>query len=155
MLLLVTFHINISVSQAAPVKGLLHNRLDQGPIEGPGILTERISRFSLGIICDALYNPLYHVNQELYQDPTDGKRYAKNQITWFIRKGDRVSDQLISHAFFRTLKKRSPREPWTSRIVLSHQAGEPPRSLQEGKTRLLKLRCNTDVFQMVSTGYAR
>lgn len=121
-----------SLSQAAPVKGLLHNRLELGPTLGPGILTERISRFSLGVVCDALYNPLYHVNQELYQDPTDGQRYARNQITWFIRKGDRVSDKLIAHSFFRTLKKHEPREPWTSRIVLSHRAGEPPRSLQEG-----------------------
>jgi len=50
------------------------------------MIRERISRFSLGVACDTLYNAQKHVNQEVYLDPVDGKRYAKGQIAWFVRK---------------------------------------------------------------------
>jgi len=57
---------------------------------GESILKERISRFSLGVQCDRLYDALNHVNQEVYLDPVDGRRYARNQIAWFIRKVSQV-----------------------------------------------------------------
>jgi len=59
---------------------------------GHSILKERISRFSLGIQCDRLYDAHSHVNQEVYLDPVDGKRYARNQIAWFIRKVSQVHE---------------------------------------------------------------
>lgn len=62
------------------------------------MLKERISRFSLGVICDEVYNAERHVNAEIYVSPDDRKRYARAQIEWFIRKVSDVDEHLERYA---------------------------------------------------------
>ena len=50
------------------------------------MLKERISRFSLGVVCDELYDPMKSVNQDVYTGPIDGKRYVRGAVVWFVKK---------------------------------------------------------------------
>lgn len=53
----------------------------------------RCCRASYGILCRELYNESKHDGEDVRLDPYDGKKYADNQIDWFIIQ---VSQKSIS-----------------------------------------------------------
>lgn len=65
-----------------------------------------------------------HEEQDAYVDSLTGRKMAKNQIAWFIRKGDELSDSRhITRAFTRTFRKYSG--PWRDSMVVC-DLDEPP-----------------------------
>lgn len=66
------------------VKGLVQDRL-QKLDRGKAVLSNRVCRTSLDIVCDQTNDPKMHQNQELWTDPTDGVIDARNQIHWFLK----------------------------------------------------------------------
>lgn len=70
----------------AVAKGLVMDRR-QKLVTGASALKTRIARASYGILCREPHNPEVHVGEEVEFDQyIKGKRWAKNQIEWFIRK---------------------------------------------------------------------
>ena len=66
------------------VKGLVQDRLQKWDAGRP-ILTTRICRMSLGIVCDRPYNARLHLGQPTYKDPADGLIYVRKQIAWLVK----------------------------------------------------------------------
>ncbi len=67
-------------------KGLVMDRR-QKLVTGGSALKTRIARASYGVLCREPYNPSIHVGEEVEFDQyIKGKRWAINQIEWFIRK---------------------------------------------------------------------
>lgn len=61
------------------------------------MLVTRKSRIALGIVCNEMYNPKVHMDQEVYEDKNNRRKYASEQIQWFIRK---VSGKVLSSREF-------------------------------------------------------
>lgn len=69
------------------------------------------------------------------RDPIDKKTYAQDQVVWFVRQGQEISEDQkhIDRQFFRTYLK-GQRQPWDSRIVICNsRAKNLPDSLKEGE----------------------
>jgi hypothetical protein len=120
--------------QLAVVKGLVQDRMRRLKMN-KSVLSTRICRQSLGVLCWQVYNPLKpaHQRAKLETDPCDRKTYATNQVAWFVRQGQPISQDKdhIDRAFERTFFK-DKREPWKSTIVICNSyARELPDSLVE------------------------
>ena len=55
---------------------------------GNQIFEERCCRSSYGIICMEEYNPNWdsHIGQKVILDQRDGKKWAVDQIQWFVKQ---------------------------------------------------------------------
>ena len=96
---------------------------------------------SLGIICYQKYNPALHAGQKLIHDPIDGQMYAERRIDWFVKEGQAIEKEVISHPFFRNISPAKAREPWVDEIAISHQPiSKLPKSMFEGRPSPLKTR---------------
>lgn len=51
---------------------------------GSVVFKERCCRLSYGMICRELYDETRHIGEEVTRDPRDGKKWAVNQIDWFV-----------------------------------------------------------------------
>jgi hypothetical protein len=70
-------------SQLAVVQGLVMDRIQ---MIGRNVLVfdKRCCRLSYGMICRELYDETRHVGEDITRDPRDGKKWAVNQIDWFV-----------------------------------------------------------------------
>jgi hypothetical protein len=50
------------------------------------VYKERCCRNSYGILVRQLYDPQLHQGEDIETDPRDRKKWAINQIDWFIKK---------------------------------------------------------------------
>jgi hypothetical protein len=71
--------------QLAVVHGLVMDRV-QRIKEDRVVYKERCCRNSYGILVRQLYNPQLHQGEDIETDPRDRKKWAINQIDWFIKK---------------------------------------------------------------------
>ena len=81
--------------QLAVVHGLVIDRV-QRIKEDKVVYKERCCRNSYGILVRQLYDPLLHQGEDVETDVRDRKKWAINQIDWFIKKvsgdhGNRIS----------------------------------------------------------------
>ena len=73
------------------MQGLLFDRLNKQKT-GKSVITERISRISIGVVCDMKYDANIHVGQPVYIDNVDRQKYAQGQISWMIQKVNTSED---------------------------------------------------------------
>lgn len=71
--------------QLAVVHGLVMDRV-QRIKEDKVVYKERCCRNSYGIVVRHLYDPMLHQGEDVETDPRDRKKWAINQIDWFIKK---------------------------------------------------------------------
>jgi molecular chaperone DnaK (HSP70) len=71
--------------QLAVVHGLVMDRV-QRIKEDKVVYKERCCRNSYGIVVRQPYDPLLHQGEDVETDPRDRKKWAINQIDWFIKK---------------------------------------------------------------------
>jgi len=50
------------------------------------VYKERCCRNSYGILVRQLYDPELHQGEDIERDPRDRKKWAINQIDWFIKR---------------------------------------------------------------------
>jgi len=73
---------------------------------------------SYGILCNELYDSKKHPKQILVKNQVDGKRYAKSQIDWFIKRGQRLQQNgVITRRYSRLVSPKNLEIPWTFTIV--------------------------------------
>ncbi|KAH0545359.1 hypothetical protein FGG08_000500 [Glutinoglossum americanum] len=103
--------------QLAVARGLVMDRIQKLTL-GQSIMETRCCRASYGMVCMELYNSTKHIGMETWTDPLDQKMYVKEQIDWFVKKGQPVhTDHLIEHQFTRKIESGRPRETWKTRLV--------------------------------------
>ncbi|KAH0541830.1 hypothetical protein FGG08_003713 [Glutinoglossum americanum] len=96
------------------------------PQGGPGRAQfERVARRSYGAPTSQLFIPGRHLEEDAFFDKFTGKKMARNQISWFIRKHQPVTDDhTFSYAFSRHF---STVTPWTDTLVSCDADQPPPR----------------------------
>ncbi len=89
-------------------------RISRGHI----VYRERCCRVSYGMICRELYNEAKHLGEDVTYDPRDGRKWAINQIDWFvIQVSKRKAIQRVCHAHFAGSRAgQSPVTAFASRI---------------------------------------
>ncbi|CZR50245.1 related to hsp70 protein [Phialocephala subalpina] len=125
----------------AVAKGLVMDRR-QKLVTGASALKTRIARASYGVLCREPYDPNVHVGEEVEFDQyIKGKRWAINQIEWFIRKGDVIdTDWALERRFERKLKPGvgSNNRIWESTVIISHNdRASLPRGLRQAGAKKL------------------
>lgn len=70
---------------------------------------ERLCRKNYGTISSQIFVPGKHSDEDAWIDPQTGKKMARNQISWFIRKGQPITDERrFSNHFHRNFKYVTP-----------------------------------------------
>ncbi|KAI9759750.1 MAG: hypothetical protein M4579_002135 [Chaenotheca gracillima] len=103
-------------ASTAIVRGAVLKGLE--PKTGPS-RTEiiRRARRSYGVPTTQIFIDGYHQPQDAFVDSHTGKKMAMNQVSWFIRKNQPVTDeQKFSHKFFRHFTEI---KPWRDCLVSS------------------------------------
>lgn len=124
--------------QLAVVNGLVQARV-QALRGGPEILSFRRCPVSFGIACRELWNAQLHQGEDVQLDPHDRKRWAENQIFWFVKQ-DQVVDatQGINHRFRYKIPLGRERDPWHTRVVMSTMSARNlPKSLKHDGVKVV------------------
>lgn len=83
----------------------------------------RRARKNYGILHSSVFIQGLHSEALSYTDSFTGQKLAKNQITWFVRKGANISDDTrLPHSFFRRFRKVSP---WNATLVICNSDRAP------------------------------
>ncbi|KAK4902200.1 hypothetical protein LTR27_001103 [Elasticomyces elasticus] len=136
--------------QLAVVHGLLIART-QSLKGGPEILSTRRCPISYGVLCRELYDAVKHQGEDVEQDPYSKKRFAEKQVSWFVKKGDKVDVQKgINHRFQKKIDLGRERDPWRTAIVSSSlPTNQLPRSLRyEGVKQVCTIETILDTQDM-------
>ena len=89
----------------------------------------RRARKNYGILHASIFVPGLHSDEQAHYDRFTGQKLARDQITWFVRKGQRVSDEIrLPHKFFRRFRKVTP---WTATLVTC-QLDDAPKNMLSG-----------------------
>ncbi|KAF2470561.1 uncharacterized protein BDR25DRAFT_261580 [Lindgomyces ingoldianus] len=123
--------------QLAVAHGLVAERT-QMVTQGVIAIRERPSRLSYGVVCDQIYQEENHLGEYVVRDPRDGKRWAKAQIEWIIKQGDKVPTEGVAKEFRAKIQRSQIGRPWKAQVVMSaYPPDQLPRSMyHEGVTTL-------------------
>jgi hypothetical protein len=113
----------------AVCKGAIARRLEQ--VAGDRIYMRKCPR-SYGIIVSQPFSPYLHAGQTFYDDPFDGDRKVREQVSWLVKKGDLILSNEAKHAqieFCRRFGHQDPRV-FINRFV-SYTGDDTPQSLEE------------------------
>ncbi|CAF9934329.1 MAG: hypothetical protein HETSPECPRED_009185 [Heterodermia speciosa] len=107
----------------AIVRGAVMKGLE--PKEGPKTQIVRRARRSYGVPVDHPFiEGKHHEQDAMYQSQT-GQKLARNQISWFIRKGQVMADdQTFNHRFHRPFRTLTT---WRDTLVCCDSDPPPPR----------------------------
>jgi hypothetical protein len=132
-------------SPLAVCKGLVLDHA-QRVFHGSPVLCKRRSRASYGVLCDERYDKYQHHNQTPTKSSLDGKYYVTNQIDWFIRKDEVITENSpITHRCSRRISNENPERSWHDTIVMSRLPHDClPRTLNQGDARAI-LTITTDL----------
>lgn len=135
--------------QLAVVHGLVAERT-QMVTQGVVAIRERRSRLSYGVVCDQTYREQKHLGEHVVRDPRDGKRWAKAQIEWIIKQGDKVPTEGVAKEFRAKIQRTQVNYPWKAQIVMSSYVAEqlPPSMAHEGVTTLCIVESNLSGVKM-------
>ncbi|KAK4957516.1 hypothetical protein LTR10_005481 [Elasticomyces elasticus] len=136
--------------QLAVVHGLLIART-QSLKGGPEVLSTRRCPISYGVLCRELYDAVKHQGEDVEQDPYTKKRFAEKQVSWFVKKGDKVDVQRgVNHRFQKKIDLGRERDPWRAAIVSSSlPTNQLPRSLRyEGVKQVCTIETILDTQDM-------
>ncbi|KAK4982639.1 hypothetical protein LTR50_007651 [Elasticomyces elasticus] len=132
--------------QLAVVQGLVYARV-QALKGGPELLSSRRCPVSYGVVVRELWNPREHQGEYIQRDPLDKKRWAENQIFWFVKQNQKVDVKKgVNQSFRCKIPLGRERDPWHTRVVMSRMpARDLPRSLKhEGAKVVCKIETELD-----------
>ncbi|KAI5842032.1 hypothetical protein BZA05DRAFT_464152 [Tricharina praecox] len=116
----------------AVVKGAVIRGLDVA-MGAPSGSVVRLSRRNYGTPMSTPFIDGRHSETDAYLDPFTGAKMAKNQISWFIRRGDPLSDDTrVVRAFTRTFRKYQG--PWVDTMVACELDPPPGTVVDDVKT---------------------
>ncbi|EWC45332.1 hypothetical protein DRE_00731 [Drechslerella stenobrocha 248] len=70
---------------------------------------ERLCRKNYGTVSSQIFVPGKHLDEDAWIDPQTGRKMARNQVSWFIRKGQPLTDERrFSNNFHRNFKHPTP-----------------------------------------------
>ena len=123
------YQYNIQVMQpreasTAIVRGAVMKGLE--PKNGPQ-KTEvvRRARRSYGVVINQPFIVGKHLQEDAYHEPETGQTLAKNQVSWFIRRNQEMTDDsTFRHTFVRNFKTL---DPWKDCLVSSTKDVAPQR----------------------------
>ncbi|KAG0641158.1 hypothetical protein HOY80DRAFT_1114338, partial [Tuber brumale] len=134
----------------AVVKGAVLRGLEPSlPLQVSHIV--RRARRHYGTPMSTLFIPGRHSERDAYIDPLTGRRMARNQVSWFLHKGDPITDdRRITRNFCRSFKKYSG--PWVDSMVACDLDHPPTRV-----TRDVKHVCNitADLSSVSKSSYEK
>ncbi|KAK5690909.1 hypothetical protein LTR97_012072 [Elasticomyces elasticus] len=136
--------------QLAVVHGLLIART-QSLKGGPEVLSARRCPISYGVLCRELYDEVKHQGEDVEQDPYTKKRFAEKQVSWFVKRGDKVDvKQGINQRFRNKIALGREREAWRTAIVSSSlPTNQLPQSLRhEGVKQVCTIETVLDTHDM-------
>ncbi|KAH8646469.1 hypothetical protein BGZ60DRAFT_535606 [Tricladium varicosporioides] len=112
-------------------KGLVYDRIQRLAC-GTSVLRTRRCRASYGILYNKLYSKSKHANskREIFKDRVDGKKYVRDEIFWFVKKGDEIKDGVpIRFRRIRQIPTQSSEDTWEDTFVVCKTL--PPELLTE------------------------
>ncbi|RPB01606.1 actin-like ATPase domain-containing protein [Choiromyces venosus 120613-1] len=90
----------------------------------------RRARRHYGTPMSTPFVPGRHSDRDAYTDPITGRKMARNQVSWFLQKGELITDdRRITRNFCRTFKKYSG--PWVDSMVACDLDRPPSRVTQD------------------------
>ncbi|OAL39967.1 hypothetical protein AYO20_00880 [Fonsecaea nubica] len=146
--------VQIPDPQLAVVRGLLMSRAHQLAADrlaaaSRPVLRARVARISYGVVCNQLFNPHMHRDQDIFRDKTDRRVYARDQIKWLVVAGTLLDDDknLIEIPMVHAVSIMKPRETWSHAIVMAPMGGNRVlsnlrRSRPAELTTVTNLTCN-------------
>jgi hypothetical protein len=85
-----------------------------------------------GVSTSQPFSAVIHSNEDLYTDPMDGKRKAKGQITWLLRRGDPIPENQIRQASLNICRRFREDDPRIFNIeVVMLGADDAPQRMAE------------------------
>ncbi|KAI5788706.1 hypothetical protein FPQ18DRAFT_343143 [Pyronema domesticum] len=116
----------------AVVKGAVIRGLEKAMGQPSGNVV-RLARRHYGTPMSTYFMEGVHNPDDAYTDPLTGKKMARNQISWFINKGDQLTDdKIISRPFTRSFRKYGG--PWLDAMVACDLDRAPPRITPDVKS---------------------
>jgi hypothetical protein len=116
------------------VKGLVMDR-KQKLTSGTAALKTRIARASYGVLCREIYDSSIHAGAEIVNDLyKKDQRWAKDQISWLIKKGDEINDADTppEKTFQMKMAPGATSRVWDTPIIISHNdRSSLPRMLKQ------------------------
>ena len=148
------YNYNIQVIQpreasTAIVRGAVMRGLE--PKEGPQ-KTEvvRRSRRSYGVLINQPFIEGKHHLEDAWREPETGQLLAKNQVSWFIRRNQEMTDEsAFKHTFVRNFRKLTP---WKDCLVSSTN-DVPPQRWGEGVVKHCTI--TSDLCQLSKKNFQR
>jgi molecular chaperone DnaK (HSP70) len=129
-----------AIVRGAVMKGILPNNVE---------ITRRARR-SYGTRASTTFINGFHNEVDAFIDPLTGVKMAKGQITWFLRKGDTITDtQETKCKFIRNFKKVMV---WNDELLVC-EADIPPRRMEPSVQKLCTLR--TDLQGLKKSQFRR
>jgi hypothetical protein len=104
---------------------------------GTSVLRTRSCRASYGILFNDHYNKSKHPRQTPFKSPLDGKFYVRDQIDWFISKGETIREDVpIVRKYTRRVSFKDPNRTWRDTVVISKLPPDClPQYLGQGDSR--------------------
>ncbi|KAH6665971.1 hypothetical protein B0J14DRAFT_660106 [Halenospora varia] len=129
-------------------KGIVYDRM-QRLVYGNSVMRTRHSRASYGILFNKIYNKSEDKGRQTIRDPVDGKKYVKNEIYWFLEKGDEINEDIPARfSWSHRTTFENPNETWRDVFVSSRLPPELlPQQYDERHTKKIE--------EVISTAVAK
>ncbi|KAI9766295.1 MAG: hypothetical protein M1839_004926 [Geoglossum umbratile] len=101
--------------------------------DGGGLVELRKCRYHYGIPVSQSFNPTRHLAKDSYIDELTGKRYAKGQMRWLLRKGDALpvtQPKRVATECFQTFKATKDRR-FGAQLAYCMKDDAPTRYMDE------------------------
>ncbi|CZR50401.1 uncharacterized protein PAC_00273 [Phialocephala subalpina] len=126
----------------AVCKGLVIDRLQHFSCHMP-VIPIRSSKASYGILCREIHNGKKHSGQPSTKNQLDGKKYARKQIDWLVRKGENpVRGGCVKRTYSLILDDNTTTSSWGFSIVCSTLEADSLPAFLGGKSGGASVLCH-------------
>ncbi|PVH75767.1 actin-like ATPase domain-containing protein [Cadophora sp. DSE1049] len=123
------------ISRGAVIKGLSNS------VETETV-TNFISKLSYGVLHNSRFNPSIHLSADRFKSRLTGEILAREQFTWYLKRGTSVSKIIpVEYHWTRLLRSSWDLEGIQEDIWVSDQK-IPPTRLDSGARKLCNFKCN-------------
>ncbi|KAI4264735.1 MAG: hypothetical protein L6R42_000173 [Xanthoria sp. 1 TBL-2021] len=143
-----------AICRGAIFKGFLDApSTEQANKEAPNIsvrskvsVVSTIARLSLGVAFDEDFEEGKHRPEDRYRNKLEGVWRARNQMEWYVRKGDNVSKaQPKKNNFYRSYGTSKDFTGSMRDIIFQCDEDDPPSRLTKGIQELCSIKCDLDI----------
>ncbi|CAG8977831.1 hypothetical protein HYALB_00008997 [Hymenoscyphus albidus] len=125
------------ISRGAVIKGLSVSPETE-------TVTNFISKLSYGVKHNSYFRPYFHDERDKYRCPLKGVDMARDQFTWYLKRGTSVSKlDPVRYQWLVSLRSIHELEKVHGEVWISDQK-TPPTRLDSNAKRLCKINCNFD-----------